>query len=154
MFARSRRMIATMTSLLVLLMTLAACGGVKDTTIPAPPNSTPAQATGDATSPVSLLITSMQPELEKQLAAKNVTTDKQEAYTSTSSLTEVADFYKAQMKERGWKTSAEGEVIDTTNGTAVLAYESGDNGALIMAFDMSSFGEEGVLVMTANAHQK
>lgn len=151
--ARSRRMFATMTSLLVLLMTLAACGGgVKDTTIPAPPSGTKVDGAGDSTSSVGLVIGAMQPELEKQLAAKDVITDKQEAFTSSASLTEVVDFYKAEMKTRGWKTSAEGEQVTSEN--AVLAYESGDNGALIMVFDLGAFQEEGVLVMTANAHQK
>ncbi len=132
--------------ILVLLsaLTLAACGGVSDTTVPPPPNGTEVKTGDDAIT--DTMIQTMNDTLQSTASSENFKIDKTTSYTSTSSPKEVADFYKTEMKNRGWNETDSQEVA----GAYILGYDSGNNGVLIMAFDQTTIGGNGTLVMTMN----
>ena len=139
-----RRFLSVMAFALVLTG-LVACGGVKDTTIPAPAGATEVKKGDDATT--DLLIDTMTPALESAATQEKGKVDKQIFYKTSSSVADVAKFYEDEMTKRGWKKIDNSEI---TVENAFLGYESGDKGAFIFAFDNASFGGTGTLVLTAN----
>ncbi|HEY1014608.1 MAG TPA: hypothetical protein VGE07_18000, partial [Herpetosiphonaceae bacterium] len=106
----------------------------------------------DPDTPIGLMMGSIRPDLERRFAENNVVADQQEAYTSTLTLDGLVSFYQDAMSERGWLPAPNGGQMGA--GNAFMAFESGRNGALVMIFDLQSFGETGVLVMTARSHTK
>jgi uncharacterized lipoprotein YajG len=148
---RFRRLFSLVATVMVLMATLAACGGVKDTTIPAPPSSSKVEGAGEGV--VGTIMTAIDQSSQAELAKDNATKDASATYTTTASFDEVVSFYQQQMKERGWKVATDGEQIDKATGTAGLDFVSGKNHALILAFDMAKMGDKGVMVMTINAHE-
>lgn len=139
-----RRLMAVF-ALAILLTGLAACGGVKDTTIPPPPGGTEVQQGADQTA--DLLITTMKPALEDAAQKEKGKVDKQTYYTTSSSIADVTKFYEDEMTKRGWKKIDNSQI---TADNAFLGYESGNNGAFIMAFNGTTLGGSGTLVLTAN----
>jgi hypothetical protein len=139
------RRLLSVVAFAILLTGLVACGGVKDTTIPAPPGATEVKKGDDSIT--DLLIDGMTPALEKAATDEKGKVDKQIYYNTSSSVADVAKFYEAEMTKLGWKKIDNSEV---SAENAFLGYESGSNGAFIFAFDNASFGGTGTLVLTAN----
>lgn len=120
--------------------------------IPAPPQSVKILVAPDPDTPIGLMMGSIQPDLERRFAENNVVADQQDAYTSTLTLDGLVSFYQDAMSERGWLPAPSGGKMGA--GNAFMAFEAGANGALIMLFDLVTFGEPGVLVMTTRSHAK
>jgi hypothetical protein len=146
--AQTRKLLVLLATLSVLMLTLAACGGVSDTTIPAPPGGTVVDPKGSDLN--STLVSTIQPNLDTSLKAQNISLEKQDAYATSSSVTDVANFYKTEMKNRGWNLDASNE--QSSAGQSVIVFDSGDKAAMIMIVDASQLpGGNGTLVLTANA---
>jgi hypothetical protein len=73
-----RRLMAVFV-VLSLTLGLAACGGIKDTTIPPPPGGTEVKEGDDAN--LDLFISIVKPALEQEVAKENGQVDKQAIYT-------------------------------------------------------------------------
>ena len=132
----------------IVMLGLAACGGVSDTSVPPPPSSTVVQSGSNAM--IDVFVSAFRSEMVGQLTTKGGQLDKEAYYTTPSSLSEVATFYSTEMKKRGWK--------ETTNETdangTVLGYDSGNNSVAIFITEGSTLDTEGTFVMTLNASNK
>ena len=132
----------------LLMLGLAACGGVSDTSVPPPPRSTVVQS--GSNDMIDAFMGAVRPAMEGELTKEGGQLDKEAYYTTPSSVSDVATFYSTEMKKRGWK--------ETTNqadasGT-ILTYDSGNNGVAIFVTEGSTLGTEGTFVMTINASKK
>lgn len=127
-------------------LNLAACGGVKDTTIPAPPNSSKVETGQDPT--IDMIASSMQGAMDQTASQQGMTMSNPSIYLSADAPAAVMTFYKKEMADRGWSIPKDGDQSGTA--TPFLAYESGDNAALIFAVDMTGTGTEGTMVYITN----
>ena len=144
----ARRLIAVFV-VLSLTLGLAACGGVKDTTIPPPPGGTEVKEGDNPT--MDAFINAVRPELEKEVATSNGQVDKQVIYTTSTPVADVVKFYRDTMKEKGWNESTN---QPTGDGGASLGYDSGKNGAVIYVGDATLLGVDGTLVLAINLSKK
>src|SRR5262245_43612462 len=133
----ARRFVA-ICAILALMLGLAACGGVSDTTIPAPPGGTEVKEGSDQT--LDVLIQALKPAFSEAISNEKGNVDKQAFYTSTSSVADVAKFYDDAMKKNGWDALTDNSTQPTM---AALGYSSGNKGAVIFITDTSSFGGSG-----------
>jgi hypothetical protein len=143
-----RRLMAVFV-VLSLTLGLAACGGVKDTTIPPPPGGTEVKKGDNAV--MDVFIDAVQPELEKEVAKEDGQVDKQAVYTTTTPVADVVKFYQDTMKANGWNESTN---QPTGDGGASLGYDSGKNAAVIYIGDGTPMGIEGTFVLTINLSKK
>jgi hypothetical protein len=143
-----RRLMAVLVGL-SLTLGLAACGGIKDTTIPPPPSGTEVKEGDNAV--LDVFINAVKPDLETEVAKDNAQIDKQVVYTSTAPVADVVKFYRDTMKEKGWDESTN---APTGDGGASLGYDSGKNGAVIYISDGTPLGIDGTLVLTINLSKK
>jgi hypothetical protein len=143
-----RRLMAVFV-VLSLTLGLAACGGVKDTTIPPPPGGTEVKEGDDAT--MDMFIGIVKPALEQEVAKENGQVDKQAIYTTATPVADVVKFYRDTMKEKGWTESTNQTSPD---GSTSLGYDSGKNAAVLYISDGSTLGIEGTFVMAINLSKK
>ena len=132
----------------IVMLGLAACGGVSDTSVPPPPSSTAVQA--GSNDKVDVFMGAVQPEMEKALTPEGGQLDKEAYYTTPSSVSEVVTFYTDEMKKRGWKETTR----DATATETILTYNSGNNAVAIFITEGSTLGTEGTFVMTINVSKK
>lgn len=140
----ARRFVAVC-AVLSLMLGLAACGGVSDTTVPPPPGGTEVKQGDDPN--VDLLISTFSPAIEGAVGQQNAKVDKTAYYTSSSSVADIVSFYETEMKNRGWEPLASNS---QAAGQGILGYNSGNNGVLIYVGDGSLLGSSGTFVMTTN----
>jgi hypothetical protein len=143
-----RRLMAVFV-VLSLTLGLAACGGVKDTTIPPPPGGAEVKEGDDAT--LDMFIGIVKPALEQEVAKENGQVDKQAIYTTSTPVADVVKFYRDTMKEKGWTESTNQTSPD---GSTSLGYDSGKNAAVLYISDGSTLGIEGTFVMAINLSKK
>jgi len=143
-----RRLMAVFV-VLSLTLGLAACGGVKDTTIPPPPGGTEVKEGDDAN--LDLFISFVKPALEQEVAKENGQVDKQAIYTTSTPVADVVKFYSDTMKANGWNESTNQAGAD---GSTSLGYDSGKNAAVIYISDGSALGIDGTFVMAINLSKK
>ena len=142
------RRFSLITMVMMLGLVLAACGGVEDTTIPPPPNGAEVKQGEDAN--IDMLMSSMDSAMQQSASENNITVDKQTIFKSSDSTSAVVDFYKSEMKTRGWSN----EQSQEQSGMTVLTYQSGSQGAIILVMDGSMMMVDGTLVYTLNGTEK
>lgn len=135
--------------LVVMLVSLVGCGsdgggkpgGLPDTTIPAPPNSSHYQPGQDQLHDAAV-------DSFRQRAPNAFAGTTTNIYISTASMEDIKDFYTTEMPKRGWKPIKPMEFPNT-----VSAYFEVDAFvAAINAVDLSMTGGTGILVVTSSAY--
>jgi hypothetical protein len=144
-----RRLMAVFV-VLSLTLGLAACGGVKDTTIPPPPGGTDVK---EGLNPaLDAFIGAVKPALESEVAKDEGQVDKQAVYTTSTPVADVVKFYRDTMKEKGWTEST--NKVSPDGSSTSLGYDSGKNAAVVYVSDGSVLGVEGTVVLTINLSKK
>ena len=133
-------------SVLLLALVLAACGGTPaDTTVGDPPQSKVIEASGNQQ--IDKLVadwkTAVQASMKEQLVKDPI---EEKVYQSTASLEEIEAFYK-KLTEKSWIESTRMPGIQ--NGILLTGYDSGNTSLIIGAVDAKPLGGTGVIVYTA-----
>jgi hypothetical protein len=134
---------------LIVALLLAACGGQPaDTTVPDPPKST-AFEKGD-NQKINQLIDQLKSQVPAEMKKNGIkdTAEQpivQQAYQSTASLTEIADFYKT-LTEKGWHEAQKMPGIQ--NGVLIVGYENGNTSLVVNAVEAAKLGGSGVVIYT------
>ncbi|MBP8252486.1 MAG: hypothetical protein KAX40_08985 [Herpetosiphon sp.] len=132
--------------LLVMILSLVACGGVSDTTIPTPSGTSEVKKGDDQIT--DLLIDSMNPALQQAAESEKGKVEKTTYYKTSASVADVKSFYETEMPKKGWKKIDINEASQP--GMEFVGYESGNNGAFIFIIDNSQLGGSGTLLITSN----
>ena len=133
-------------SVLLLALVLAACGGTPaDTTVGDPPQSKVIEASGNQQ--IDKLVadwkTAVQASMKEQLVKDPI---EEKVYQSTASLEEIEAFYK-KLTEKSWIESTRMPGIQ--NGILLTGYDSGNTSLIVGAVDAKPLGGTGVSVDTA-----
>ena len=131
---------------LVFIFVLVGCGGTSDTTVSAPPQATPIEATNNAQ--IDKIISQLKQTVPPQMEVQKVKpeTIEQNVYQSAASLQDIDAFYK-QLTQKGW--SRVSRMPGAQNNILYDSYNNGNTSLIITAFDASQLGGSGVIVYTA-----
>lgn len=134
---------------LILVVVLTGCGGsAAIPAVPDPPKSTVFEQ-GDnqqINEFVARLKTQVPEEMKKQ-GVKDTAEQPivQQAYQSTASLQEIADFYKTLTQE-GW--TEDPKMPGIQDGVLITGYNHGNTTLVVNAVDASKFGGDGLVIYT------
>jgi hypothetical protein len=134
---------------LIVALALAGCGGpAADTTVPDPPKSTAfEQGENQKINQLIEQLRSQVPEVMKAQGVQNTAEQPivQQAYQSTASLQEIADFYKT-LTEKGWIEAPKMPGIQ--DGVLIVGYDNGTTTLVVNAVEAAKFGGSGVIIYT------
>lgn len=133
-------------ALVLVMISLTACGGGGDTTVTPPPSSTVAESTGN--SQVDAVISQWRSDAPAKMKAEAIKpeTIEEHVYMSTASLGDVRKHFDA-LANNGWAPVTRLN-SSSAESVVVLGFEHGNTSLVVGAIDMQKFGGSGTAVYT------